>query len=101
MSRNFKKLTLQYAYLQLEKEEVVEICEKVEPQIKKFLKENYPEHYDAFFGNLEPEIPNSNKVAEKNPIDETPDIDEDCEATKTPKNNDLKKLYRKCACCCI
>ena len=98
MSRQFRKLTLQYAYLQLEKEEVYEICKEVEPKIREYLKNNYPEHYDTFFGKAEVKNPNSNKMTESDLIDDSPDledIEQDIENNKEPKNKDLKKLYRK------
>ena len=99
MSRKFKKLTLQYAYLQLEAEEVNDICTQVEPEIREYIKQHYPEHYDAFFKSL-PDKPGSNKVTENDQIEEEiPDL-EDIEheiEKKEPKNKDLKKLYRKIA----
>jgi hypothetical protein len=97
MSRKFKKLTLQYAYLQLEVEEVSDICANVEPEIRDYIKQHYPEHYDTFFGNV-PVNPESKKMTENDPIEENiPDL-EDIEhelEQREPKNKDLKKLYRK------
>jgi len=96
MSRKFKKLTLQYAYLQLEVEEVSDICTNVEPEIRNYIKQHYPEHYDTFFGNV-PVNPESKKMTENDPIEENiPDL-EDVEhelEQREPKNKDLKKLYR-------
>lgn len=97
MSRQFKKLTLQYAYLQLEIEEISEICINVEPEIREYIKEHYPEHYETFFGKV-PKNPKPNKITENDPIEENiPDL-EDVEhelEQREPKNKDLKKLYRK------
>jgi hypothetical protein len=99
MSRKFKKLTLQYAYLQLEAEEVNDICTNVEAEIREYIKQHYPEHYDGFFKSL-PDNPGSNKVTENDQIEEEiPDL-EDIEheiKKKESKNKDLKKLYRKIA----
>ena len=49
MSITHKKLTLQYAYLKLEKEETDEICSSVEPEIRSYMEEHYPEHYKDFY----------------------------------------------------
>lgn len=99
MSRNFKKLTLQYAYLQLEKEEVDEICKNIESKIREYLKDKYPEHYNSFFGEHEGKNKNSNTPKEtdliKDKIPNLEDIEDDIVAPKKPKNKDLKKLYRK------
>ncbi len=99
MSRKFKKLTLQYAYLQLEAEEVRDICTSVEPEIREYIKQHYPEHYDAFFKSL-PNKTGSNKVTENDQIEEEIPYLEDVEheiKKKEPKNKDIKKLYRKIA----
>jgi len=84
-----KKLTLQYSYLLLEKDELSIMCEKVEKEIRKRLQEDYPEEYEMMQN-----IPV--QVLEKPIMDENQDLD-DIEETQIPKskNKDLKKLYRK------
>ena len=84
MSRKLKRLTLQYSYLLLEKEEVDEICSDVEPQLREYMEKHYPEYYDTFYSTSdEPE-----KIEEPK---------EDEEKKEIPKNGDIKKLYRKIA----
>ena len=51
MRFKIKKLTLKYAYLSLEKEEIEEICSSVEGEMRSYLDEHYPEHYQAYFGS--------------------------------------------------
>jgi len=78
-------MTLHYAYLCLENEEVGEICSSVEGDMRAYLDENYPEHYQTFFGSQM-----------KDPT--IPDLEENIESSpQTLKNKDLKKLYRKIA----
>ena len=50
MSKKFQKLALQYAYLQLEKEEVDETCITVEKEMREYLEKHHPEHYETFYG---------------------------------------------------
>ena len=85
MSRKFKKLTLQYAFLKLEKEEVKEICEKQEKEIHKYIRENHPEYYKKQNNQIE---------NQPNPNVEKDNQTEDASGTSTIKNKDLKKLYR-------
>ena len=90
MSRKIKRLTLQYSYLLLEKEEVDEICSEVEIELKEYLKKNYPEHYDAFYA------PPDKAGVQPEPVAEESE-EEEREEEGIPKNGDLKKLYRKIA----
>ena len=83
MSRQFKKLTLQYSYLKMEAEDVKDICASVEEDIRSYMKKNYPQHYKDFFAD-------DSKVSKK---DQT--SNETIE--NKIKNKDLKKLYRKIA----
>ena len=103
MSRKFKKLNLQYEYLLLEKEEVFEVCRSSEPEIREFLKEHYPDHYETFYGaassseeSKKEESLNISAPEEIEEVKNTKDITEmeDIESS-TPKNPDLKKLFRK------
>tara|TARA_R110000822_G_scaffold27282_1_gene81571 strand:+ start:2166 stop:2753 length:588 start_codon:yes stop_codon:yes gene_type:complete len=90
MSRKIKRLTLQYSYLLLEKEEVDEICSDIEPQLREYMKKHYPEHYDTFYSiSKEVGTPDDTNSEE---IDEEVEEEE-----KIPKNGDIKKLYRKIA----
>ena len=86
MSRKFKKLTLQYAFLKLEKEEVKEICEKQEKEIHKYIRENHPEYYKQKNNEPKPEV---------HPAEE--DTQKDVLTSEVIKNKDLKKLYRRIA----
>ena len=90
MSRKIKRLTLQYSYLALEKEEVDEICAEVEPQLREYMEKYYPEHYDTFYSISE------EPTAPKETEDEEDEESED-KKPEIPKNKDLKKLYRKIA----
>ena len=83
MSRQFKKLTLQYSYLKMEAEDVKDICTSVEKDIRSYMKKNYPQHYKDFFAD-------NSMVLKK---DQTNDEKIDSKI----KNKDLKKLYRKIA----
>ena len=76
-----KRLTLQYAYLTAENEEVSDICTKVEKEIRQHLEEKHPSEYKNMFST--PEVKNTSE-------DEEPQQSE-------KKNGDLKKLYRKIA----
>jgi hypothetical protein len=100
MARKLKKLTLQYEYLKLEKEEVDEICKSIEPEIREFLRKHYPEHYAIFYENEDP--PDSDSTKMESPPQ--PNLEEDIsdnfdnlehQTSSSPKNPDLKKLFRK------
>jgi hypothetical protein len=84
-----KKLTLQYSYLLLEKDELSIMCEKVEKEIRSYMKEKYPEEYDIMQNTPA-------QIFKESAIDESKDSDE-VEEAEIPKskNKDLKKLYRK------
>jgi hypothetical protein len=84
-----KKLTLQYSYLLLEKDELSIMCEKVEKEIRSYMKEKYPEEYDIMQNTPA-------QIFKESAIDESKDSDE-AEEAEIPKskNKDLKKLYRK------
>mgnify|MGYP003644024657 CR=1 FL=1 len=90
MSRKVKRLTLQYSYLLLEKEEVDEICSDVEPHLREYIKKYYPEHYDAFC------TPPDKIGVQDEPVAEEFE-EEEKEEEGIPKNGDIKKLYRKIA----
>jgi hypothetical protein len=99
MSRTFKKLTLQYAFLKIEKEEVKEICEEQETSLKEYMRKHYP---DFFKEPDSPQEDHSKKPPEikKNLEDTEPEDLESIEEKisqepSTPKNKDLKNLYRK------
>ncbi len=82
MSKKVKKLSLQYSYLQLEEEEVSEICLEVEEEMRLALKETYPEEFKLFYG----------------PSNAKPEDSEDSEDSEDIKRNpDVKKLYRHIA----
>jgi len=86
----FKRLTLQYAYLKIENEEIDEVCKDVEKDIRTYLQEHYPDHYNSFFDPPEkPEEPTKEVEQDTKPEPE--------EKPAAPKNKDLKKLYRKIA----
>ena len=95
-----KKLTLQYSYLILEKEEVDEVCFEMEKEIRKIIKLKYPKEYEEIFGSK-----NSKQNLKKPPPQEYPDevsenieeVSENIEVQKSIKNKDVKKLYRKIA----
>jgi len=90
MSRKIKRLTLQYSYLVLEKEEVDEVCAEVEPQLREYMEKYYPEHYNTFYSiSEEPTAPKE--------IEDEEDEEAEDKEPEIPKNKDLKKLYRKIA----
>ena len=83
MSRQFKKLSLQYSYLKMEVKDIKDICISVEEEIRSYMENNYPEHYKGFFAD-------DSKVLKKEPTEN------ETNESKI-KNKDLKKLYRKIA----
>ena len=86
----FRRLTLQYAYLKVEEEEIDEVCKDVEKDIRTYLQEHYPDHYNSFFDPPEkPEEPTKEVEQDTKPEPE--------EKPAAPKNKDIKKLYRKIA----
>ena len=88
MSRQFKKLTLQYSFLKLEKEDIEEISFKGATELEKAYREKYG-------NNIQ------NKTEIPDPKLEEPEESEESEESEIPideeKNKDLKKLYRKIA----
>ena len=114
MPKKFKKLTLQYAYLQIELEEVTDACINIEGEIREYMEENYPEQCKEFYtpvevqpitekvdisDNIEDDIITDDESEESEVLEESPDVSDEDEMQTTPKtkNKDLKKLYRKIA----
>ena len=95
-----KKLTLQYSYLILEKEEVDEVCFEMEKEIRKIIKLKYPKEYEEIFGSKNPKQ-NLKKPPPQDYPDEVSDnmeeVSANIEVQKSIKNKDVKKLYRKIA----
>jgi hypothetical protein len=108
-----QKLSFQYFYLCLDLEETTELCEQANENMRKFLKEVYPDYYNDFY-NPKPKVfeadpeesPEQEKIEEDNvdPIEkesseEEPELTQNLEEVERsiPKNKDLKKLYRKIA----
>ena len=97
MPKKFKKLTLQYAYLQLEKEEIDEACISVEEEMREYLKKHYPEHYETFYAPPpQTEQPTPAEITPEEEVEEEGTEDEE-HTPSPPKNKDLRKLYRKIA----
>ena len=99
MSNNFKKIAFQYSYLKLEFEDTKKVCKDKESEIRKFVKENYPDEYDKFYG-----IGKYKKDTKIDPIENQEKNTDECvdsldeHLQKNISNNeDLKKLYRKIA----
>ena len=90
-SIKIKKLTLQYSYLLLEKEEVDEICLSTEKEIREFMKNNYPDEYNDLFGDKKRNFKN------QEPKKESGEVSEEYELKTKKKNDDVKKLYRRIA----
>ena len=105
MSRiKLKKLTLQYAFLKLEKEEVEEACSGQEKEIQEYMKKYYPEYYEVSpeaeektkQEDAENKAEKADNKEEDIPEDSEPeDIEELEERESIPKNKDLRTLYRK------
>ena len=94
MSLKFRKLTLKYAYLSLEDKETHQICEKVEPEIREYIKEHYPEAYKKIY--LQP--PPTEPLIEEDDVVTTPSESSDpLGETDTPiqTSPEVKKLYRQ------
>ena len=99
----FKKLTLQYAFLKLEKEEVEDACSGQEKEIQEYLKKHHPKYYEIIpIAEEEPQQEDTENKTEKpdleeEGLDESPKIEneEEEERTAIPKNKDLRTLYRK------
>ena len=86
-----KKLSLQYSYLKLEKEEVDVACKDSEKDIRSYLQKKYPDYYDSIFGAPKPsnDLPSQSNLSE-NELSEEQDI-----KPSVQKNKDTKKLYRR------
>ena len=84
MSAQFKKLRLQYEYLNLEKDEVKDTCDQMGEQIKEFFSSEYPEEYKKFLEinakTTTPKEPNNSK-----------------KQTQIKKPKEFKKLYHRIA----
>jgi hypothetical protein len=76
-----KKLILEYSYLNLEKEEVTQICSEVEKEMKDYIMKNYPDEYDIIYNQTTPES------EEEEEPENNPDF--------VPKSKELKKLYHR------
>ena len=99
MSNNFKKIAFQYSYLKLEFEDTKKICKDKESEIRKFVKEKYPDEYDKFYsiGKYKKDTKiDPDKDQEKNTDECIDSLDEHLQKN-TSNNEDLKKLYRKIA----
>jgi len=106
-----KKLFLQYSYLSLEKEEVVDICKKTEIDIRKYMEENFKEEYHKIYGptpskskknettNKTPEDmsdPKEEVTTEDDKVSEKQEPEDIIQPTKKKQiNSDVKILYRK------
>ena len=90
-----KKLSLQYSYLKLEKEEVTEACVNFEKEIRDYIKDNCPEHFDTLFGPPPKVVEKDNETVETR--FEEPEAQEEIVEMKSsaPKNKDVKRVYRK------
>ncbi len=82
MNKGTKKLILEYSYLELENEEVKEICENVESELRESLKNSYPQEFDIMYGP-------------QNPPEEIIKSAKDPEVIK--HNPDVKNIYRHLA----
>ncbi len=90
-SMKIKKLTLQYSYLLLEKEEVDEICLSQEKEIRSYIEKHYPDDYEKMFTKVEiVDFPPPKTIEEE--LSEEREIKQ-----KTKKNKDIRLLYRKIA----
>ena len=99
MSFNFKKIAFQYSYLKLEFEDVKKTCDDKESEIRKFVKENYPDKYNKFYGIKEGETDNNLDSNNSSEIED--EICDDLSIDNSPNekinNEDIKKIYRKIA----
>ena len=90
-SHKIKKLTLQYAYLSLEKEEIDEKCQDAEAQIRSYIEKNCPNQYKQIYDSPAPSTnPRGNKKGEE--TEEEIRVEEEAPPSVTPKNKELKKL---------
>ena len=94
MSLKFRKLTLKYAYLSLEDKETNQICKNVEPEIREYIKEHYPDAYKKIYLQSPPVKP---LTEEDNIVTPPSDTIESHEEANIPiqTNPEVKKLYRQ------
>ena len=100
-----KKHILKYGYLKLEKQEVDEICENMEKEIRSYFEKNFPDQFKEFNNlkqkqiekNLQKQVQDA-KIEEKEETStaEEPTIREEVE-TLNKTNPDIKRMYRKIA----
>ena len=83
-------MTLQYSFLRAEGDEINEVSQDAEIEIREYLKKNYPEHLKSFSQPTE----ESETIIAQDLADE----DEDKPLKETiKKNKDIKKLYHRIA----
>tara|TARA_Y100000592_G_C5444864_1_gene305452 strand:+ start:432 stop:977 length:546 start_codon:yes stop_codon:yes gene_type:complete len=81
MDINERKLVLKYSYLNLESKEMAGICELLEPEIKSYMRKNYPDKFKKIYSGDPKPKKASASMKEKNKI----------------TNKEIKKIYRKIA----
>ena len=93
-----KKLTLQYSYLILEKDEVEDACLTANKEMHSYIKEHYADKYEEFCNPPKKQI-ESPKPENKNDEDseDEDEQEEDSVSQSAGKNKEIKKLYRKIA----
>mgnify|MGYP003116636752 CR=1 FL=1 len=80
----------------MEKEDVFDICEKMEPKIKKYMKKHYPDAYKEYFSKTSQEPVKPKEESPKVTLNESEgNSDEIPLEPIEPKNKDLKTIYRK------
>ena len=82
MSINFKKFTLQYSFLILDKKDTEDICDNGAKELEKAYRDKYGEY------KVEPSKPQPLADIEEENLEDV---------IETHKNKDLRKLYRKIA----
>ncbi len=92
-----KKHILHYSYLKLEKEEVDEICDKVEKEMRDFFEKEFPEEFKAFNEKNDKDQKEHTQKSLKETEETSDATDEEEVPSKPPKNADIKKIYRKIA----
>jgi hypothetical protein len=92
--KKFKKEMIRNSYLELEKEDVNEICEKNNQLIKEMVEKEFREYYDIIFPP-EPVIEPESDIGEQTSTEED---QLDTDAAPDPESDEdkqLKKLYRQ------
>jgi hypothetical protein len=98
-----KKLTLQYSYLILEKDEVEDACLTANKEMHSYIKEHYADKYEEFCNppkKNQTQNPDLEKKVEEEDDKGSEDEDkqeEDSSLQSSGKNKEIKKLYRKIA----